>query len=288
MTTEVILNGDFENTSGIGVGQTPDDWVSVDSEVQTEGTFFGNGSGNLALEVDGQSGNTTSYSQTFTVDELGGASLTFDMGMRQAADIGTDGATVDISAAGGGASIFSATILPSVAGSFENFAFDVDFPNTGDFTITFTEIGDDSSVGAVLDNVSLITICFTPKTPILTPFGEKLAGDLKIGDLVLTQDRGPQPIRFIYRRRMRAKDIARPILFEPGAVGNKERLLVSQQHRLLMRSTGPGYIFQTQPPLLVNALHLVNGRNIKLVEHLVFVEYIHIMFDQHELVWSSG
>lgn len=128
--------------------------------------------------------------------------------------------------------------------------------------------------------------CFTPLTMIMTPDGERPAGELKVGDLVLTIDRGPQPIRYIYRRSFRAIGAARPVLFEKGAVGNTSDLLVSQAHRLLVTKKARSADPRTSE--LVNAIMMVNGGTVRLLNDLEEVEYIHLMLDQHELLWSAG
>lgn len=128
--------------------------------------------------------------------------------------------------------------------------------------------------------------CFTPKTLIMTPDGERAAGDLKVGDLVLTVDRGAQPIRYVYRRSFRAIGAARPVLFVKGSVGNTSDLLVSQAHRLLVTKKANSADPRTSE--LVNAIMMVNGGTVRLLNDLEEVEYIHLMLDQHELLWSAG
>lgn len=128
--------------------------------------------------------------------------------------------------------------------------------------------------------------CFTPDTPIMTPDGEVRAGDLKVGDMVLTMDRGPQPIRYVYRRAFPATGAARPVLFRKGAMGATADLMVSQAHRVLItRKAGSA---SPKDAVLVNAIDLVNGSTVRLVTELDEVEYIHLMLDQHELLWSAG
>ena len=78
---------------------------------------------------------------------------------------------------------------------------DVDYSDNSRFAedegITFT--------GASADNSSFTTentgvTCFTSGTAILTPGGDVLIDELCVGDLVVTADNGPQPIRWIGKK----------------------------------------------------------------------------------------
>ena len=128
--------------------------------------------------------------------------------------------------------------------------------------------------------------CFTPGTLIETPDGPHLIEDLCVGDLVTTLDNGAQPIRMIIRDRYCASGEFAPILFAAGAVGNDVPLLVSPQHRLLI--TGwQAELYFGQDEVLVAAKHLVNGHSIKQVLGGM-VEYIHLLFDTHQIIFGGG
>jgi Ca2+-binding RTX toxin-like protein len=81
--------------------------------------------------------------------------------------------------------------------------------------------------------------CFTPGTRILTSRGEVRIERLRPGDLVMTADNGPQPLRWVARRHLDAATLTampwlRPILLADGAAGNRRPLLVSPQHRMML------------------------------------------------------
>ena len=82
--------------------------------------------------------------------------------------------------------------------------------------------------------------CFTPGTHILTPLGEVPIEALKVGDTVLTLDRGPQPIRWIGRTEVAGRGRFAPVVIAKGTFGNDQALAVSQQHRLLLDGAGRG------------------------------------------------
>ncbi|MEM9853485.1 MAG: Hint domain-containing protein [Pseudomonadota bacterium] len=167
-----------------------------------------------------------------------------------------------------------------------------------DYTFTIEATADESDVvftysiendDGVTDSafVTLETIpCFVAGTLILTPAGERRIETLKPGDLVITHDSGAQPIRWIGARTMPAKGRFAPIRIEAGALGDHRQLLVSPQHRILIRDT-LSELFFGEPEVLVSAKHLINDRTIRAMEG-GFVTYVHILFDAHEVVFSEG
>jgi len=113
-----------------------------------------------------------------------------------------------------------------------------------------------------------------------------LIEDLKPGDLVLTYDRGLQPILWIGRQKIRAVGDFAPIRFAKGVLGNTRALLVSQQHRMLIDDWRADY-FCGFAEVFAAAKHLVNGSSVTVQEGGV-VEYIHLLFAHHEVVYSNG
>lgn len=138
-------------------------------------------------------------------------------------------------------------------------------------------------------------ICFTKGTKILTPDGPRLVEDLGVGDKLQTKDNGDQDILWIGQRRMtgarlHAMPHLRPVRIKTGALCEgepDEDLLVSPDHRLLVRGAAATVLFNT-PEVLVAAKDLVNDQNV-LIEHgLREVTYIHMMLDRHQVVWANG
>jgi len=128
--------------------------------------------------------------------------------------------------------------------------------------------------------------CFTPGTLITTPTGLRLIETLAVGDLVETMDNGAQPIRWIGRQRVRGVGEFAPIRFQPGALGNVRELLVSQQHRMLLSGWRAELMFGERQ-VLAAAKHLVNGDTVHLSPR-EGVEYLHLMFDCHEVIFAEG
>lgn len=144
-------------------------------------------------------------------------------------------------------------------------------------------------------NVATFVPCFTADTMILTDGGERAARDLKTGDMVWTCDHGYQPIRWIGTRRLSAHDLAsndrlHPIRIRKNALGSNRPsrdLLVSPQHRVLVRSSIAQRMFATQE-LLIAACKLTEVPGIDVAHDLSHVTYVHLMLDRHEVLMSDG
>ncbi len=128
--------------------------------------------------------------------------------------------------------------------------------------------------------------CFVRGTKIETADSPVAVEDLKTGDLIRTVDHGLQPLRWIGKRTVPAENAFAPILIRKGALGNTEDLRVSPQHRILL-SGWRAEVHLGQTEVLAPAKSLVNGDTI-VRETGDDVEYFHIMFDQHELVYAAG
>ena len=140
--------------------------------------------------------------------------------------------------------------------------------------------------GPLLVPGQLGPVCFTPGALILTPGGERPVEDLRPGDLVTTRDRGPQPVRWVGSETVAGTGETAPVLIRAGAFGNRRDLLVSPQHRMLVRGWR-AELFAGQPEVMVAAVHLVNGRTVVRAP-CAEVTYIHFMCDRHEIVYAEG
>ena len=168
--------------------------------------------------------------------------------------------------------------------------------DTGD---TLVEVFNVTSLGGA----STITItvngldeppCFVGGTRIETPQGPRLVEDLRVGDLVLTSDGGPQPILWLGSRLISKQDgemtrKMQPILLHKNSVApgvpNRD-LLVSPQHHILLHGTVASVLFG-QDEVLCAAKNLINGTTIRRAD-LENVRYHHILFSNHQVVTSHG
>ena len=164
---------------------------------------------------------------------------------------------------------------------------DITFTNTDDaaggLSGSFT-LSDGTLVNfSEIENI----ICFTPGIGILTPRGERPVESLRAGDLVITRDHGPQPIRWIGRRTVPGIDRFAPVRVAAHVLdGARAPLLVSPQHRFLFTGYKAELLFGCDE-VLVAARHLVDGRAVTQEEQAA-VTYIHVMFDRHEVIYAEG
>ena len=150
------------------------------------------------------------------------------------------------------------------------------------FTYTMSD-GTNSDTGYV----TLSTIpCFVSGTLILTKDGERPVDELAIGDLVVTHDDGLQPVRWIGTRTIPATENFAPIDIAENALGQHRRLMVSPQHRVLIRDSLAALLFGEEE-VLIAAKDLVNDRSIRRRAGGM-VTYVHVMFDRHQVVFSEG
>lgn len=130
-------------------------------------------------------------------------------------------------------------------------------------------------------------VCFSRGTMIRMADGSEKQIELLVeGDLVETQDNGAQVVRWVGGRVARAFGHLAPVVISKGALGNHSDLIVSQQHRILL-SDWRAEVMLGSHEVLVKAKDLVNGDTIYTRQGGV-VEYFHILFDGHEIVFAEG
>jgi len=138
-------------------------------------------------------------------------------------------------------------------------------------------------------------ICFTPDTRLATPMGPRMIRDLQPGDMIETRDNGPQEVLWCGHRRMTGARLyamphLRPIRFKAGALGigrPDEDLLVSPQHRMLLKGPAAQALFNT-PEVLVAAEDLLNDQTVIVDHTLREVTYVHILLQRHNVIWANG
>ncbi len=154
---------------------------------------------------------------------------------------------------------------------------------------------DATDPGAYSDIQGATVVCFTPNSQVTTPDGPRRIRDLKIGECVLTRDHGYQPLRWSYRRTLSRAELATqphlaPIVFERSALGPDRplrRMKVSPQHRMLIESELSELLFANQA-ILAPAKGLVNGSTVYQDTRGAAVTYVHLLFDQHEVIEVDG
>lgn len=237
------------------------------------------------LLIAADSAQTAFIAQDDTVNVVPGGSNTVDV-------LANDGAGA------GSLSITHINGIPVVAGDSITLATGQQVTLNADGTFTIQADADEESVnfsytaadGLGHTDTAFVTInsipCFVAGTLIATPDGEVPVETLVAGDLVLTHDNGPQPVRWIGRRRVSAKGALAPVRIAANTFGRHRDLLVSPLHRVLIRD-GLAELLFGEPDVLVAARDLVNDASVRPVVGGE-VEYVHILFDEHQVVFSEG
>lgn len=131
-----------------------------------------------------------------------------------------------------------------------------------------------------------VLICFAKGTRIRTPNGDVPVEHLQIGDRVVTQDNGPQVIRWIHSTAVSARGTYAPIKIAAGALGNARDLWVSPNHRMLIEDARAELLFGASE-MLVPAKALVDDASVR-AEPRRKVTYYHLMCDRHEVIYAEG
>ena len=155
------------------------------------------------------------------------------------------------------------------------------------FSYTVEDEDGNSDVGFVTVNTTSDVVCFAVGTMILTPSGEVPVERLRPGDLVVTSDNGPQPVIWSGMRRLGAAELGqmphvKPIEIRSGAFGNHSALVVSPQHGVLLSYDGE--------EIMIRAKHLAEMRGgvVRIKKDCRNVTYCHLLFEQHQVIFSNG
>lgn len=148
-------------------------------------------------------------------------------------------------------------------------------------------VGEERSLNGTGGHQPDHVICFTPGTLIATPRGARPVETLGVGDLVMTRDHGMQPIRWIQARSVSGIGQFAPIRLRRGVLaGMDSDLVVSPRHRVLIQGYRAELLFG-ESEVLVAAENLIDGVAVRR-DRRPSVTYIHILFDQHQVIYANG
>ncbi len=241
----------------------------------------------LLIAAKSLQGNLVAYDDTVQIYPSG--SQTLDV---TANDVGPGNSTLAVTHINGIAVSFGDTVTLTT-GQQVTLNADGTLTVTGDGDVETVNFSYTVATGGGSSNITdtaFVTInsvpCFVAGTMISTPDGDVLVECLKPGMMVLTHDNGPQPVRWVGRRVVPALDNYAPIHIARNTIGRHDALYLSPQHRVLIRDALAELLFG-DTEVLVSAKDLVNGHSVRRVEGGE-VEYVHILFDEHQVVYSAG
>lgn len=268
LTLKAPVNAGEENTIKIGIADAGD------------GIYDSN------LLIAGDSVQTALIAGDDEIEVLG-AEGTFDL---LANDVSNTGGTLTITQINNQPVLAGDTIiLPTGEAVTLNGDGTVTVEADGDYetnTFTYQVSDDDGNTDTAFVEMTTLP-CLVAGTLVETPNGPVAVEDLEPGDLVMTRDDGPQPVRWCGRAIRRATGIDAPVVIEAGALGDHARAELSPNHRVLMRSPGAELLFG-EGEVLVKAKDLVNGATIRLRRDGGPVTYVHVMFDRHQIIRGNG
>ncbi len=160
-------------------------------------------------------------------------------------------------------------------------------------TITFTSVVTSDFSGVDQYNKDAYDfVCFGPGTRIDTPRGPKRVDRLKVGDFVSTLDDGPQPIRWIAKRRLRfaAPDPGQPVRIDKGAFGPglpRREILLSPNHRVLVQTT-PAHALHDPLGALAPAKALTRRPGIRAAQGRRAITYFSLLLPMHAVILAEG
>ena len=145
-----------------------------------------------------------------------------------------------------------------------------------------------SSAPAEAEELSGVAqVSFATGTRITVAGGRQVPVEaLSVGDRVLTRDHGFRPVRWTGRQTVRAEGPTAPVVIGKGVLNNADDLMLSPDHRLFIYQRHDA-IGAGGSELLVRARHLVNGETIWRHPD-GYVEYHHLLFDAHEIIYVEG
>ena len=260
--------------------------IGVTNSIRIGIADVGDSSYDSSLLIAGDSLQTTLVANDDSYNVSPTGSKTLDL---LSNDVNTTGGTLTITHINGQpVSVGSTVTLPSGQTVVLNANGTVTLTGDGDTEdISFT-YGVESSTGQTDAGLVLVDMvpCFVAGTLVDMADGCVRVEDLVAGDLVMTRDRGAQPIRWIGSRTIDAVGPMAPIEITAGTFGDHATLLVSPLHRVMIRDVLAELLFG-EPEVLVPAKELVNDRTVRQ-RHGGQVTYVHMLFDQHEIVTTQG
>ncbi len=138
-------------------------------------------------------------------------------------------------------------------------------------------------------------ICFTPGTKILTDQGPRAVETLTEGSRIQTKDNGCETIQWMGKRRISGARLfamphLAPVRLLEGALDKDvpdAGLLVSPDHRVIWKGAKARALFNADE-VLVTARDIVNDQTIIVDRTVREVTYIHLLLEEHQVVFANG
>lgn len=161
-------------------------------------------------------------------------------------------------------------------------------------SVTFTSVNSTNFDGVIQHSKDdLDFVCLTAGAMVATPDGPVRTDRLRRGDAVLTLDSGPQPIRWIGKRRIRfdpRPHPGQPVQIAKGAFGPglpTHDLILSPSHRVLMQ-TAPCHALHDPLGALAPAKALTRLPRVRRLTGRREITYFNLLLPRHEVIIADG
>lgn len=168
--------------------------------------------------------------------------------------------------------------------------------NAGVTAFAYTIADADGNTDSAFVTLTTTPPCFTPGTSILTAHGNRLVETLQPGDQIVTRDRGLQTLRWVGEREitgaaMFASNGALAPIIVPAdslAPGMPSRdLYISPMHKMLLCNIKLPLVVGAEESF-APARHLLEYGKVYQRTGFSPVRYLHLLFDQHEVIYAEG
>lgn len=285
--------------SGNVVGGSGDDQISIQNGSSISGDVEGESGSDTILVTDSTVNGRIDSGNSGDVVILSGATIVGDVDMGSSGDTlnilgntSIDGG-VDGGSGGNTLNLPAGTEVNDSSGTSFTVVEGVSYTLPGESGTFLLPNGELISYVDFEDGVGLA--CFTRGVLIDTQDGPRAIETLQVGDAIETSGNATQEIRWIGRRlvsraEMQANPNFYPVRIMAGALGAglpERDMLVSRQHRMLVRSKIAERISGTSE-VLVAAIRLTALPGIFVDTDVEEIEYFHLLFDRHEVIFAEG
>lgn len=289
---EIFGQGGNDNLSGddgddIIEGGTGNDTISggkgddqIDAGDGQDTVLGGNGNDTIFGGGDNDSLTGQGGRDTIIIDQLGAS--------------GNNDTVVDGSSAGDDFDTLYISPLLDSGWSITNFTRNPESNGNPGFdgVIEFERGGDTARIE--YSDIEDFIFCFTPGAFVVTESGTQRVDQLRPGDKVQTRDNGIREIFWCGQRELNYMELLsapkfQPILIKQGALGGDHPscdVMVSPNHRMLVTSSLAELLFG-ENEVLIAAKFLTGLPGVRQV-HAKTASYVHLMFEQHEVVSAGG
>jgi hypothetical protein len=125
------------------------------------------------------------------------------------------------------------------------------------------------------------------RTELSTPGGQMAAGHLDRGDILMTVDHGPLPLRSVQRFEVPARGSFAPVLLRAPFFASGQDLLVSADQHLLISGGEVEYLLGTDA-VLVSAQAMIDGRTAIADDRRAVTSALRLDFGQPALLDLGG